>query len=112
VTVPFALSATAGLVVWLACGFITGRREAWDSSLYFIAAIPVMCAIAFAIAWRFPKRAWLWAFGIALGQSIGLLFSGGSLSLWPLTIIAMTVLSLPQLAAALVAAAIAQRRAT
>jgi len=111
VSLPFGLSVAAGLVVWLAVGFLSGKKEAWDSSLYFVAAIPVMCAIAFAIAWRFPVRAWLWAFGIALGQSIGLLFSGGSFSLWPLTIIAMTVLSLPQLAAALIASGLAKRRA-
>ena len=110
-SLPFGLSIAAGLVAWLAVGFITGKKEAWDSSLYFVAAIPVMCAIAFGIAWRFPVRAWLWAFGIALGQSIGLLFSGGSLALWPLTIVAMTILSLPQLAAALIAAAVSKRRA-
>jgi hypothetical protein len=109
-TVPLGLAATAGLVVWLAVGFVSGRREAWDSSLYFLAGIPVMCVIAFALAYRFPERAWLLALGIAFGQSIGLLFSGGSLSLWPLTIVAMTVLSLPQLAAAIIASAMAKRR--
>jgi hypothetical protein len=104
------MAATAGLVVWLAIGFISGRREAWDSSLYFVVGIPVMCAIAFALAYRFPRRGWLLAFAIAFGQSIGLLFSGGSLSLWPLTIVAMTALSLPQLAAAIVATRLARAR--
>ena len=107
---PFGLSVASGLVAWLAVGFVAGKKEAWDSSLYFVAAIPVMCVIAFAIAWRFPVRAWLWAFGIALGQSIGLLFAGGSFSLWPLTIVAMTILSIPQLAAALIGAGISKRR--
>jgi hypothetical protein len=109
-TVPLGLAATAGLVVWLAIGFIAGRREAWDSNLYFAVGIPVMCVIAFAIAYRFPRRAWLLAIAIAFGQSVGLLFSGGSLSLWPLTIVAMTVLSLPQLAAAIVAGRLSPAR--
>jgi hypothetical protein len=39
---------------------------------------------------------------MAVGQSIALLMGGGSLSLWPLAIVAMTVLSLPQLAVAIV----------
>ena len=111
-TLPLGLAATSGLVVWLAIGFLAGRREAWDSSLYFAVGIPVMCAIAFALAYRFPKRAWLLAIAIAFGQSLGLLLSGGSLSLWPLTIVAMTVLSLPQLAAAMVASRVSARRAS
>ena len=107
---PLGLAAIAGLAVWLAVAFISGRREAWDSSLYFVAGIPVLCAIAFALGWRFPARAWLLALAIAFGQSIGLLFSGGSLSLWPLTIVALTILSIPQLAAAIIGAGISKRR--
>jgi len=107
---PLGIAATAGLVVWLAIGFITGRHEAWDSGLYFAVGIPIMCVIAFALGYYFPKRAWLLAIAIAFGQSLGLLFSGGALSLWPLTIVAMTVLSLPQLAAAIVASRLSPAR--
>jgi hypothetical protein len=47
---------------------------------------------------------------MALGQSIVLLMGGGSLSLWPLSIVAMVVLSVPQLAAAIVGSRMARRR--
>ncbi len=108
--VPFAISAIAGLAVCLAITVATGKKEAWDSSLYFVVGIPVMCLLAFAIGYVFPAKAWRWAFGMAVGQSIAMLIGGGSLSLWPLAIIAMTILSLPQLVAALVASGIAKRK--
>ena len=71
-TLPLGLAAAAGLAVWLAVGFISGRREAWDSSLYFMAGIPVMCLIAFALAYRFPTRSWILALAIAFGLAFGL----------------------------------------
>ena len=69
-----------------------------------------MCVLVFPIAYSFPARAWRWVVAMALGQSIAILLGGGSLSLWPLAIIAMTVLSLPQLAVAIVAANLRERR--
>lgn len=105
--VPFAISAIAGFAVCLAITVATEKKEAWDSSLYFAVGIPIMCLFAFALGYVFPAKAWRWAFGMAIGQSIAMVIGGGSLSLWPLSIIAMTILSLPQLVAALVASGIA-----
>ena len=105
---PFAISAIAGFAVCLAITVATGKKEAWDSSLYFAVGIPVMCVLAFAVGYVFPAKAWRWAFGMAIGQSVAILMGGGSLSLWPLAIIAMTILSMPQLVAALVASGIAK----
>jgi hypothetical protein len=99
----------AGLVICLAVAKLGGRREPWDTSLYFVAGIPLMCAVAFALAYVFPLKAWRWVLSMAVGQSIALVLGGGSLSLWPLGMIAMTVLSLPQLAAAIIASKLARR---
>ena len=107
---PYALSFAGGLVTCLAVTLISGRKEAWDSSLYFVAGIPVMCAIAFAVAYAFPTKAWRWAVAIALGQSIAMALGGGSLSLWPLAVVGMAVLSLPQLVAAIVGSRVSRRR--
>jgi hypothetical protein len=100
-SIAFALSATAGFAVCIAITLATGKKEAWDSGLYFTIGIPLMCVIAFGLGWKFPEKAWRWALGIALGQSVAMLLGGGSLSLWPLAIVAMTILSLPQCVAAL-----------
>ncbi len=109
--VAFTLAFVAGFAACLAVTVVTGRKEAWDSSLYFVAAMPAMTVAALALGYWFPAGAWRWALGIALGQSVAMAIGGGSLSLWPLALIAMTVLSLPQLAAALVASTFSPRKA-
>ena len=109
-TVPYVVSLLAGLVICLVVAKLGGRREPWDSSLYFVAGIPLMCVVAFALAYVYPVKAWRWVLSMAVGQSIAMVLGGGSLSLWPLAIIAMTVLSLPQLVAAIVGSKLARRR--
>ena len=110
--VPYAISAVAGLVICLAITLITGRSEAWDSGAYFIFGIPLMCTIIFLISYRIPQRAWRWTFAMAAGQSVAMVIGGGSLSLWPLAIIAMTVVSIPQFVTGLVASRLALKGAS
>jgi hypothetical protein len=107
---PFAASAVAGLVVCLVISLVTGRKEAWDSEVYFSLGIPVMCAVMFAIGYRFPERAWRWTLCMAVGQAVTMLSAGNSLSLWPLSLVAMTVLSVPQFVVGSVASKLATRK--
>ena len=93
---PYALSLVVGFAICLAITLASGRREAWDSGAYFIVGVPLMCAAAFAIAYRWPAKPWRWALTMAVGQSVAMALGGGSLSLWPLALVAMTILSLPQ----------------
>jgi len=106
---PYAAATLSGLVVCLAITIATGRNEAWDSGFYFSAGIPVMCVLIFVISYVFPRKAWRWTLSMAVGQSIALVMGGGSLTLWPLAIIAMTVLSVPQLVTGFVASKLATR---
>lgn len=107
---PCALAAIAGFTVCLAITSVTGRREAWDAGEYFTIGIPLMCAVIFAISYRFPHRSWRWVLCMAVGQGTAMALGGGSLSLWPLSIIAMTVVSLPQFITALIAGRIARKK--
>lgn len=111
--VPYVASALSGLLVCLAITLATGRKEAWDSAIYFSVGIPVMCSLIFAIAYLYPQRAWRWTLCMAVGQSLAIASGGSSLNLWPLSIVAMTVLSIPQFITGLVASrlAIAKRSA-
>jgi hypothetical protein len=106
---PYAAAALSGLVVCLAISITTGRREAWDSGVYFAIGIPLMCVLIAAISYLFPIRAWRWTLSMAVGQSAAIALGDGSFSLWPLSIIAMTVLSLPQLAVGSLASRLAKR---
>lgn len=109
---PYATAALAGLVVCLAITITTGRKEAWDSGVYFVVGIPLMCVLIFALSYLFPIRAWRWTLSMAVGQSVAVALGGGSLSLWPLSIVAITVVSLPQLVAGSVASTLAKRKAS
>lgn len=108
---PYGVSFIAGLAICLFITLTSGRNEAWDAPAYFTIGIPAMCLVIFAIAYFFPQRAWRWALSMAIGQSVAMVLSGGSASLWPLAIIAMTVVSLPQFIVAMIASRIAKKRA-
>lgn len=108
---PYVISFIAGLVICLVITVTTGRKEAWDAPVYFTVGIPVMCLVVFALGYRFPRRAWRWALCMAVGQSVAMVLGGGSASLWPLAIIAMIVVSLPQFIVAMIAGGIAKKRA-
>ena len=78
--------------------------------MYFSVGIPLMCAVIFAVGYLFPARAWRWTLAMAVGQSVALALGGGSLSLWPLSVIAMSFCSIPQLIVGYIASKIALRR--
>ena len=107
---PYTLAALGGFLVCLSISLITGSKEAWDNSAYFSVGIPLMCVMIFFIAYHFPVRAWRWTLAMALGQAVALLMSGNSLNLWPLAIIAMTILSLPQLLTGIIASYFGRKR--
>ncbi len=107
---PYVISFITGLAVCLVITLMSGRREAWDAPAYFTIGIPVMCLVVFVLGYRFPQRAWRWALCMAVGQSVAMVLGGGSASLWPLAIIAMTVVSLPQFIVAMIAGGIAKKR--
>jgi hypothetical protein len=107
---PYVISFITGLAICLFITVTSGRREAWDAPEYFTIGIPAMCLVMFFISYRFPQRAWRWVLSMAIGQTVALALGGGSASLWPLAMIAMTVVSLPQFIVAMIASGIAKKR--
>lgn len=110
-SLPLAVSAFAGLVVCFAISAITGKREAFDASLYFYAGIPLMCLVVFFLGYHFPEKPWRWTLSMAAGQALAIAIGGNSLSLWPLAIIGMAVLSIPQFLAGMIGSRLAIKRA-
>jgi hypothetical protein len=101
---PYVAAALAGLITCMAIALATGRREAWDAGAYYSIGIPVMVGLIFIIAWIFPERAWRWTLAMAVGQSLSAFLQGSSLNLFPLAIVFMTVVSVPQFIAGYIAA--------
>ncbi len=67
--IAFGFSVLVGALVWIASPYFTGQQEPWDSpSFCYRGSLLIGGAIAGVIA---PRRFWLWAVGIWLGQMIG-----------------------------------------
>jgi hypothetical protein len=101
---PYIAAAMGGLMTCMVIALASGRREAWDAGAYYSAGIPIMVVLIFIIAWVFPERPWRWTLAMALGQSLSAFLQGSSLSLFPIAIIFMTVVSIPQFIAGYAAA--------
>jgi len=99
-----------GASLWLATAALSGRREAWDSPLYWSAAYPLCIVLAAVLAYLAPERPGRWAFAVMLVQPIVMaLKSGGDFGLLPLGLILFAVLALPVFGAAKVAASLRAR---
>jgi len=101
---PYITAALAGLMTCMAIALVAGRREAWDAGAYYSIGIPIMVVVIFVIAWAYPERAWRWTLAMAVGQSLSALLQGSSLNLFPIAVVFMTVVSVPQFIAGYLAA--------
>lgn len=100
----FLVSAVAGAVAWLAISATSGRREAWDSELYFGLFLP---GIAILVAWLgflSPRGAWRWAFVPFVAQALVALVQNPGGGLLPLGLIVFAVLGAVCLVPAVVGA--------
>jgi hypothetical protein len=96
----YLLAVAAGAAVWIAVSAASGRREAWDSSLYFSLGVPVICVLSLVLALLSPARPWRWGVLPLAGQFVAMLVSQGPGNLLPLGVIVFGVLSLPSVATA------------
>ena len=85
-----------GLLVNVAISVVTGRDEAWDSPLYYVVGIPLMCVAIGFISYRFPRNPGRWTFFMSLGQCVAAVVMGGGVGVLIIALLFMMVLSLPQ----------------
>ncbi len=50
-----------GAATWIVVAMAGGRREAWDSELYFLLVMPVIALTAGIVSYIVPVRTWRWA---------------------------------------------------
>ena len=85
--VLFALAILVGAFAWFGIAMLDGRREAWDSPLFWSFALPAAYAACLVLGFFGSRQAWRWP-----AHVLGALFAcaavsaGGALSLWPLTL--------------------------
>ena len=105
------VSLVFGAVVWAAIVRVSGRREAWDSAMYFQVGLPVCYAVSGIFGCVEPHRSWRWGVLPFVGQFVWMIASAREVgSLMPLGAIAMGVFSLPGVLLAIVGAAFARKK--
>jgi len=66
--IAIAFSVLVGVFVWVASPYATGQSDPWSAPRFFIGSLFIGGFVAGLFA---PRRFWLWADGIWLGQIIG-----------------------------------------
>ncbi|MBU6482934.1 MAG: hypothetical protein KGS09_20640 [Nitrospirae bacterium] len=99
-----------GVLVWAFVSATSGRREAWDSGLYFSVGMPIVCVISAAIGYFEPSRPWRWGVVPLIGQFFWMLLTQGPGNLLPLGGIVFGILSLPSIVTAQIGASLGSKR--
>jgi hypothetical protein len=94
-TSAYAAAIAGGATLWLATAAISGKMEAWDSSLYWIATYPLTIGLAGYLGYRAPEKPWRWGLAVMLSQAVALTVGGSDISLLPLGLVLFSVLALP-----------------
>lgn len=107
---PVVIAAAAGMFLWLATAFLTGRREAWDAPAYWGVAYPAALLVSAWLGRAYPERPWRWVLVLFESQFVAMCLRNGELgSLWPLGMVMFAVIALPGVLAAHIAARFRRR---
>ncbi|MBA4138589.1 MAG: hypothetical protein C0518_14890 [Opitutus sp.] len=102
---PWLVAVAAGALGWWGACWASGLKEAWDSAWYGKGAFPLFALVAGGLGYWQSGRAWRWPLGIAVGQMLGAVIVMREIpNLWPLSLVAFTVLSAPLLIPAVLGA--------
>ncbi len=96
----WTVAIIGGAVLWCVAAGVSGRREAWDSSLYWVVAYPLSIGLAGGLGYWVPEKPWRWGLSVMLAQAVVLVVSGSDFGLLPLGLILFSVLALPAIGAA------------
>jgi len=105
------LAAVTGITLELGVQALTGRREAWDSELFWTTGLPVALLASLAIGVFSTGRGWLGAAAVVPAQVVTMLVRSGELGgLLPLALVLSAILSAPFVLAAFVGSRLRGRR--
>jgi len=107
--VLYGAALLAGVLVWMLVSALSGRREAWDSDLYFSFGIPALCLVAGMFGFYEPDRPWRWGLIPMAGQALCMFGMQGIGNLFPLGLIAFGIFALPLILMAQLGAGLSRR---
>lgn len=99
-------TAGMGAAAWVVVSMAGGRREAWDSPLYFTIALPVLALTVASVAYFVPVRVWRWAMFPFWAQAVVAFLQNPTANLLPLGLIVFSIFGVVYLVPAAIAAQI------
>jgi hypothetical protein len=108
--VAYSVAIAGGALLWLLTMALSGRTEAWDSTLYWSLAYPLAIVLAGVLGYRVPEKPWRWGLAVMLVQAVVLALTASGFGLLPLGLIMFAILALPPIGSAALAARIRMRR--
>jgi hypothetical protein len=97
------LSVAIGFALEIGVHLASGRREAWDSPIFWTIGLPIAAVAALLIGFGAPRPEWRWTVLIAPSQVLTMMLRSGEIgNLWPLTLVLSSILSAPFVAAAFI----------
>ena len=86
------IAGVIGAAVWFLVAGASGRREAWDSELYWSLGMPVVGLCAAVLGFLTPERPWRWGMAPLAGQAVAAFVRDPTANLLPLGLIVFAVL--------------------
>lgn len=109
--VTIGLSILTGAILELGVHALSGRREAWDSALFWTLGLPIACLASALIGYLSRATDWKWTLVVAPSQVMTMMIGSGEVgNLWPLTLAASTILSAPFFVASFVGSRLRRSR--
>lgn len=105
----YGVAVVVGIVVWVVVSKASHRREAWDSELYFLVGMPVVCAASAILGMIEPSRPWRWGAVPLAGQFVWMLLTEGPGNLLPLGVIVFGILAIPSMLTARLGALVGRK---
>ena len=87
----YVAAALVGAATWVVVAALSGRREAWDSDLYFSIALPIVGVVAAVLGFLVPHRAWRWAFVPFGAQALAAFVQNPTANLLPIGLIVFAI---------------------
>lgn len=110
-TIVILLAIGTGVALEVGVQMAGGRREAWDSPVYWTVGLPIAAVVAGVIGYMASGREWLSTALIVPSQVFTMMVRSGELGgLWPLAVALSAILSAPFVAAAFVTSRLARPR--
>jgi hypothetical protein len=76
-----------GAATWIFVALAGGRREAWDSELYFVFVLPMIALMAGIVSYKVPTRTWRWAMFPFAAQALVMIVQEPAGNLLPIGLI-------------------------